>query len=268
MVSTCPARACSSLAVVLLLAGATAAASTAGCSEARSLRTDPDDSLDRLLRSYRPGVDPAETARRLSDDRLAVLRAVVWAGRMPLTRRGGGPAGPYPRLVDYITGVEGIWGVRPGETEGRQQFRLSVLLAPSLISALVRSEEFDESGFCHVISGDDDPNSKAKPGSVTAGRCFRGVASPSVQVSFAKESAPGRDMTGEIDIDYDPWTLIDWGRCHGRPSNSDVRAWNSNRDHHLVEFDAAFSTFGGPLNLSCTLRRFHCEESYADRACP
>lgn len=87
--------------------------------------------IERLLLTYRdfktyPDASAADVDKRLGDDRRAVFQAVLRASFIPLTPDRPGQIPPGARLIDYIEAVHGIWGVRVGDGEGRNQFRLSV----------------------------------------------------------------------------------------------------------------------------------------------
>jgi hypothetical protein len=218
--------------------------------------------FEQLLLSYRdfkgyPDKTAADVDLRLSDDRRQVLVAIIRASFMPLTPRNnsvGIPAGA--RFVDYITAVHGIWGVRPTDSEGRNQFRLSVQLRPETRRHLEGAREFG-GGFggigCHVLQaektgGDDMPSFNGFRRAPDP-RCRRSVDGtyPRMQVSYRDSDS----TVGEIDLDFDA------GECHTQPSNSDGRHVE---DRHFDLLNQAYSYFMAPFTPKCQLARFHCAD--------
>ena len=121
-------------------------------------------------------------------------------------------------LLDLLDRVTAIWGEAvPASSEGKDQFRISVVLVAGAPSAIL--------GTAGYIA-DDRGHVKLPNGQVIAGdfevHGARHADTPSLQVSW-RENNP---TVGEVDIDYrekfSVWDLIGFG--HMAPSNSDVRS--------------------------------------------
>ena len=118
-------------------------------------------------------------------------------------------------LLDLVTGVTAIWGEIELSTQGMDQFRLSVTLAPRVPDRL-RNNGYAGSGNPHVKLPNGD-----RVGWRDTATLRQSDGPPSMQISWLK-----RDQTvGEIDIDYIPFGLMAFlGFGHSSPQNSDVRA--------------------------------------------
>lgn len=218
---------------------------------------DVESDYERLLKSYAAykkygNLSVGEIEQRLTGDRLNTVQGLVRAAEIELS------AGD--RLVGWMSELRGIWGVRPGQTEGRHQFRLSVVLKPGFRKKIGESDNFESALGAHVLlpvqmGGDDDPafaNFKVDKNA----RTWRQVAdsAPRAQVSQLKSD----ESVGEIDLDFDSWT------CHTRPSNSDSGAEAGHS--HVGMLNAQFP-FGTPLKFACRNSRSHCDKAYAQPYC-
>jgi len=199
---------------------------------------------------------------RLSEDRRAVFQSVIWAAFTPLTPRKTGAIPANARLIDYIEAVHGIWGVRPGDENGKHQFRLSLKYKPELKTMVEAAKEFKFGMFCHVLlaehtGGDDQMDFMSFRFAPQTG-CRRS-ASRKLQVGWDKSNP----TVGEIDLD------LDSGSCHTQPANSDTRSFKAgdSSDHHLTLFNRFNPYFDKGLVLKCDVGRFHCLGSYADDLC-
>src|SRR3954469_10111666 len=120
-----------------------------------------DEMLVRYSEFKQFGIkDPQQIYMRLSVDRQAEFDAGLRALFLSLEDKNGNPTNQRP--VDFLDAVHGIWGVRPGNQEGKHQFRLSVQWKPGLSKALHDSGNMPESSNGHVLmavqsGGDDDP---------------------------------------------------------------------------------------------------------------
>ena len=99
--------------------------------------------VERLLTSYGEykgysDTTPRGVEARLTADRRAVFHAGVRAMFVEILQNDGTPTG-Y-RVIDFVDAVTGIWGVRPGDGEGRHQFRLSIRWDPRIADVLVSTE--------------------------------------------------------------------------------------------------------------------------------
>jgi hypothetical protein len=222
---------------------------------------------ERLLLSYGafkqyPETTAAAIEGRLGD-RASVFHAIVRATFLPLTPKRGRTIPPNTRVIDFLEAVHGIWGVRPNDSEGRHQFRMSVKFRPGLRAVLRNSNELDGgSSGPHVLAavatgGDDDPTFQGFS-VTTAAQTHRTGPQPKLQVSYLEAD----NTIGEIDVDFDS------GLCHLTPGNSDVRAQTGPDHRHLEDFNTTYGFFTSPLTLTCELTRFHCRGSHGDANCP
>jgi hypothetical protein len=209
---------------------------------------------ERLLLSYaaykeypEKTIPPIEA--RISPDRLNTLKAVVRAGLSDLQ-----PGGPLLALVDA---VQGVWGVRPGNSEGRHQFRVSVRLRPDARTVLDRSSFFKSAGGAHVLEpvkkgGDDDPTFTGFKVNTSA-RTWRQVADdpPRLQISQLISD----ETIGEIDLDFHEFL------CHFNPSNSDPGGLKDVNHSHLGMTNRTFA-FPPDLAFACQNVASHCDGSY------
>ena len=212
---------------------------------------------ERLMKSYAAykkygtNLPLPDIEKRLSEDRLNTVRGLVRAALLDLN-----PGGP---LVVRIEELRGIWGSRPGNTEGRHQFRLSVYFKPGVRAALTSSKVFDDTGGAHVLlpGGDDDPKFKG----FTLGdnpETWRQVTDspPRLQVSILESD----ERVGDIDVDFDTWL------CHLQPSNSDVGSMTKASHAHLTHLNTAFP-FPPDLKAACHNVASHCNDSYVAPYC-
>jgi hypothetical protein len=214
---------------------------------------------ERLIKTYAvykgyPEQTVPTIEARLSPDRLNTLKAVVRAGLSDLQ-----PGGP---LIALVEGVQGIWGVRPGNKEGKHQFRLSVRLRTDAPKILDGSGIFRSAGGAHVLmpvqkGGDDDPaytgfrvRSDAKT--------WRQIVDepPRLQISHLVSD----ERTGEIDIDFHEL------RCHFNPSNSDAASLKDSRHSHLELLNKHY-VFRPDLIAACHNVDSHCRDSYKPPYC-
>ena len=212
--------------------------------------------------------DPAAVDRRLSDDRRSVLRAIIRSTFIRLTPQPGKESDipPEARLVDYIQAVHGIWGVRPGDSEGKRQFRLSVKFKPGIRKVMDASEEFRGRWFCHVLlptvkGGDDDDKAPASAFQWADGaKCKWSRRLPKIQVNYSNAD----ETIGEIDLDFDE------GADHQTPANSDVRAYDQSgqESRHSLELNRVHDYVAGALSLKCQTGRPHGRDRYGDNICP
>jgi len=208
-----------------------------------------------------PNKDPDYVYGRMSASRQAVFDSIVRALFIELEDADGEPLGK--RIAQYLSEVRGIWGVRPGNTEGRFQFRVSVVWGAGLRDALDASSNIPRSVSGHVIKpvkdgGDDrddfDGFVVVDDGVVT----YRQASlSPRLQVNYLR-----RDETvGEVDIDFDNGCFL-WWSCHCRPSNSDVGSVRDTEHQHLRMFNSQYNFFDSALSTMWKDDRHHCRASY------
>ena len=252
-----------------------------GCSAAllgthvRSAETDLDSELaaarDRLLITYSTFkgyglTNPQDVyAKKLTPDRQALFDAVTRAVFVELEDSKGEPTGQ--RVIKLVEEVRGIWGVRPGEKDGRRMFRLSVRFATGARAALSASSNIPGALSGHVLlpvakGGDDSATFKDfqiedRSDVVT----FRQTgARPTLQLSMLSND----EHVGEIDLDFDkgcgPWPIKD---CHCQPANSDVGSrTTSGTDQHSVMFTARVPFFSTPLSTTWSNSAAHCKATY------
>jgi hypothetical protein len=233
--------------------------------------SDLEQARARLLVSYSNFksyglTDPDEIYKtKLSPDRQALFEAIVRALFVELEDASGNPKGR--RAIDFAEAVHGIWGVRPGDTEGRRMFRMSMRFRSGIREALTRSSNIPPASFGHVLlpvaqGGDDDPAFTGfdfKEGSAVV--TFRQAGPrPTLQISLLSND----ERVGEIDLDFDsgcgPPPIK---RCHCRPANSDVGAHAaSGDDNHLPMFNARVPFFTNALQSGWINTAAHCRESY------
>ena len=145
-------------------------------------------------------------------------------------------------LENIVEQVTAVWGVafqkrNPTlrDTDGRKQFRVSVVLAHDAVAQLLGYHKFDFDRNGHVLlpSGHfgGAADSAREPG-----------PPPNLQVSWLED-----DLTvGEIDIDYRSLRKERWS--HGAPENSDVRECFSNVPHykrHVAKYGRDFEKWWG-----------------------
>ena len=212
---------------------------------------------ERLLKSYAAykkygtNLTVAEIERRLSEDRLNTVRGLVRGSLIDLR-----PGGPLSAKIDEI---RGIWGVRPGSSQGKYQFRLSLYFKPGIRRALRDSRAFNEAGGAHVLlpGGDDDPGfTDFKHGDGPETWRQEADAPPRLQVSILK----GDERTGEMDVDFDEWL------CHLRPANSDIGSMKTQGHTHVALLNRAF-VFPPDLKAACHNLTSHCAGEYARPYC-
>jgi hypothetical protein len=206
--------------------------------------------------------DPMQVySQKLSADRQALFDAILRAAFVEI-QRDGKPNGP--RVISLVEGVRGIWGVRPGEKEGRRMFRMSVRFKAGARTALTGSSNIPRSISGHVLlpvakGGDDDPTFAAFDVKTNGVETFRQSGSrPNIQISLLTSD----ERTGEIDLDFDsgcgPWPIR---KCHCRPANSDVGSHTSSEDHTAM-FNQRVALFSAPLASTWSNTVAHCKESY------
>jgi hypothetical protein len=236
-----------------------------------SLDADLQEARDRLLLTYAafkgyPLKNPQEIyAQKLSADRQALFDAVVRAAFVQLENAQGEPT--ETRVIQFVEAVHGIWGVRPGEKEGKRMFRVSVRLGPGARKALRASSNIPESSFGHVLlpvaKGGDDEAAFTKfdireGGDVVTFR--QSGPRPNLQISLLKSD----ERVGEIDLDYDsgcgPWPIK---KCHCRPANSDFGSHTgADGENHASMFNARVPFFSSTLTSTWSNSAAHCKDSY------
>jgi hypothetical protein len=210
-----------------------------------------------------PSKDPAVVYKNLSPDRRAVFDAIVRALFVRIQDDDGNPG---KRVIDFVEEVRGIWGVRPKQKEGRHMFRISLRFSASMRDTLKKSSNLPGSTKGHVLlpmqkGGDDDP---AFTGFATLLKTsdiqtFREASKePKLQISVLKNDP----AIGEVDIDYDGFTIL--CGCHCKPSNSDVGSRKSAPDKHLhlTAFNVDVPFFTAPLAPAWSNSAAHCKDMY------
>ena len=213
---------------------------------------------DRLLISYAESKNysdrsPRAVAASLTEDRRATFHAAVRAMFTEILDRNRRPTG-Y-RLIDLVDAVTGIWGLRPGDDEGRHQFRLSLIWSDRLHGLLSSSGNFKPTGLFerpHVLmpDGDDDPTFTAFTIITHDVRAYRQVVEePKLQVAYLERD----NRTGEVDIDFDT------GFDHLDPSNSDPLSLKDDDESysHLEDFHMRYGFFSSQLTTNCSRPRYH-----------
>ena len=116
--------------------------------------------------------------------------------------------------LDIVQVVTAIWGADPGSTDGKDQFRLSVILADGAVEdLLLPGSGFEKSQFLGIGWGHVKRPDGTVVGYLGADSVRQDVRRPpSLQISWL-EADP---RVGEIDIDYRE------GSHHNLPANSDV----------------------------------------------
>lgn len=236
-----------------------------------------------------PRTNPRDVEAALTLDRRAVFHAGVRAMFTPFSRSAVSEnnGANVTRLIDFVEAITGIWGGRPGDTEGRRQFRLSVQLQQDLEDQLRGSSCFsrdpESERYGHVILPGmrDDAQLDSDPVIVTQNiisyralvqvcgtiidfrmqPCSGVAASPLlVQVSFRGD----RPAEGEFDIDFDE------GRTHTTPSNSDPLALGRDRGRDRWHLDVLNEHYPltPRLHFDCHDRYNHGRDSYdGERNC-
>ncbi len=240
---------------------------TLSCSpvSAQNLDRRLENALNHFLCDYGTfknfsDVQPSAVEKKLTPDRQAVFHAVIRALiHTPVISKGK----PVRPLIDYVGGVTGIWGVRPGDTEGRRQFRLSVVWKKELSLELNQATNFSKelwpwAGHVLLPGPDDNPRAPARDLTLirrNAVRSFRQVRrrSPKLQVAFLHEDP----SVGEVDLDFDDIN----DPCHQKPSNSDPGS-EADPHSHLMLFNDAFTFQGGELRMAYVDSKNHCRDSY------
>ena len=262
-----------------------------------ALNTALAQHTERLLLTYAAGSSHSAPAARdieaaLTLDRRAVFHAAVRAMFVPVkekassatdasldrVRAGGIDLNSAIKLVEFVDAVTGIWGARPGDAEGRHQFRLSVRWKPGLPKALSNSPCFSFGPPGHVIrppalgedadlnatptvnkSGATSYRSKAQicgwaDISGTHGCTEQPSRTLALQVNFLQDTP----AVGEFDIDFDAGQLS--RSPHMRPSNSDPLAVGR-EGRHLDMLNYHFR-FSPALAFDCHDRYNHGREAY------
>ena len=251
--------------------------------------------LTRLQATYSARTEPSgldHVEPELTLDRSAVFHAGVRAMFTPISaerhRAGGIDIGDSIRVIDFVEEITAIWGARPGDTNGRHQFRLSIRFQPGLeeklSGSLCFSADPDRYKFGHVIlpGVGDDANLDSTPTVTTTNvasyrafvqicgininfasqPCTKKAASPlAVQINFLKDDP----TVGEFDIDFDE------GPLHGKPSNSDPlargRGYKGENHWHLDMLNIHFR-FRPTLHFYCGDHFNHGQDSYdSDKNC-
>lgn len=117
--------------------------------------------------------------------------------------------------LDLVESVTAIWGEDLRSTDGRDQFRLSVILAAEAVDELLGDSAFKKDEFFFVGLGHVKLpiGAGAVIGSCAADSVRQRVQRPGLQISWLSDD----HRIGEIDIDYRE------GKGHRDASNSDVR---------------------------------------------
>ena len=235
---------------------------------AQSLDQRLTEEAERLLSGYGQfkgyrDTSPGAVEATLTADRRTVFHAAVRALFTEILARGGNPSG-Y-RLIDFVDHVTGIWGLRPGNNQGRHQFRVSLTWRPGFVSALEGSRNLPSTSGPHVLmpGGDDDPMFTSFD--VRAGRHSRthreAVDPPNIQVSYLRRDP----SVGEIDIDFHGVPILCF--CHCTPSNSDPSSAKRGGHSHLDDFNVRYGFFSTDLTSGCVDFDNHCEDSYGTPNC-
>lgn len=148
----------------------------------------------------------AERYRRLSKTQRSTYESIVHA----LEAVG---------RLDIVQVVTAIWGGDPGSNDGKDQFRLSVILADGAVEDLLE----EGSGFTlnralrplpfGPVLGHVKLPSGEVVGSTGADSVKEDGRVPKIQISWLEADR----RVGEIDIDY-----REWHNGHNHPANSDV----------------------------------------------
>lgn len=246
------------LAIALLIVGA-------GNTGTQGTDAELDSARIRLLQSYQTyntkyaNMPPLAVLQALDVDRQSVFEAALRALFIRLTSRTG-PMNVRP--IEKIRAVHAIWGMRTHETQGRRQFRLSLDVDPSLWPLLDRATEFnadDDTG--HVL--------RAKPVAADDDKSFTGFQIVENGVHTYRQRKPYPEIqlsyivvepnTGEVDIDFDSWTIIDF-KCHNRPSNSDAGSIVPD-ESHPERFNIRYNFFASKFTPQWQGKR-HCMDTY------
>ena len=86
---------------------------------------------------------------RYAADRWTAFHAAVRTLFTEIASINGGLTGN--RLIDFVDEVTGIWGVRTGNSEGRDQFRVSLNWRSRLVSVLKQSRNLPSAKGAHVL---------------------------------------------------------------------------------------------------------------------
>lgn len=222
---------------------------------------------ERLLKTYNTykgyGLgSPNDVYQALkTDDRRGIFDWVVQALFIEIIDKQGNPTGQHP--VTFVEAVHGVWGVRPGDGNGKHQFRMSVAWNPSLVPLLEDSSNLPGGSLGHVLIGvpranTGDDNSSFNQWDIRDGDDVvtfrqRKAGSPSARLQLSMVKPDNR--LGEIDIDVD----TDW-ICHNRPANSDIGSIDGTKESHLVEYNKRFD-FLPALQLTWQ-SQYHCKPHY------
>ena len=221
---------------------------------------------NRLLLTYsdykRYGLKTAADvyAHIKEEDRRAVFQSVTRALFVqPQTARG---VITGPPLIRHVEQLQGIWGVRRNERNGRRVFRVSLRWTPGIHEALQTAENLPRKRLGHVLlgvpqsgRGDDNPNAQASEFVIRDwwDSFTHRQDRPGLQLSFLNNDR----LTGEVDIDFD-----DDG-CHNNPANSDAGSGSTSQHEHVGLLNAAFGFFPTPLSLpNWVSSQFHCQPYY------
>ena len=212
-----------------------------------------------LFKSY-PDTSPQAVEATLTADRRTVFHAAVRALFTEILASDGNATG-Y-RLIDFVDGVTGIWGLRPLNSQGRHQFRVSLTWRAGMVSALKDSWNLPRSGSGHVLMPGGDDNPMFTSFDVREGRRTwthrQAVDLPRIQVSYLRADP----SIGEIDIDFHVGLF-----CHRTPSNSDPSSVERGGHSHLDDFNIRFGFFSTALTSDCKDFDNHCEDSYGTPNC-
>jgi hypothetical protein len=273
---------------------ATSLAFVCSSAEAQPKVSEPEvqNALDRLLLCYGswkdlPQVVPRHIDVTLSTDRRSVFHAIVRSLFVEFRDSDNKRAGTRP--IEFVDAVLGIWGVRYGDSEGRNQFRLSVLLDQGIVRELDAASNFQTVGG-HVLlpDSDEDPNFSEHVFLEDGVSSFKQTgAVPPVQIGIVRDRnrlpgelqtklelsfpafARGDALLGEIDLDFD-WPFP--SRCifqHNDPSNSDSgsvsKGFGLCRHSHLELLNNQLQNFiDRKLELNYQEERNHGKRSYTD----
>lgn len=242
--------------------------------------------IERLLTSYGEykgyaDTTPSGVEATLTAHRRAVFHAGVRAMFVEILQNDGTPTGH--RVIDFADAVTGIWGVRPGDGDGKHQFRLSIRWDPNIADVFVsldtsQSRHFVSTPFGHVLmprmeGGDDEREFTDFDVRTNAVESFRHIPSR-LQINYLREDA----SYGEIDIDFDPlggteallsavetifpFLNLAQNNCHERPSNSDPLSVDPEDPvgHSHLKILNLRDLFEGDLTSSCLDLQNHCKE--------
>lgn len=140
-------------------------------------------------------------------------------------------------MLWVVEAVTAVWGEDHPLADGRDQFRLSVILADKAVEKLLENPDFKNKGFLTPWYGHVKLPSGAVLGWRHADSVRQSGRRPTLQISWLEDD----HRIGEIDIDYRE------GRDHTEPGNSDVRDKLSERYGGTSHYDLHTERYGEGL---------------------